>query len=161
MLIYIFCAHFQCLPACGPILPPICLWRYNRKHKDRQMLDKVMLLCFAGDTITWTLGVRTEKIMAAFRGMHVWPAKHSYASVTDGQTDDGQSDPYVSLCFAGDTKNDTMHYRWWFHSSTDILWSKISPLADVMQIAYRLFFVVTWTFCFAKSSLSAISAVIL
>ena len=54
--------------------------------------------------------------MAAFRGMHVLPAKHSYASVTDGQTDrqtdggtdrqtdDGQSDPYVSLCFAGDTK---------------------------------------------------------
>ena len=44
------------------------------------------------------------------------PAKHSSASVTDGQTDrqtdrrtdgrtdDGQSDPYVSLCFAGDTK---------------------------------------------------------
>ena len=47
------------------------------------------------------------------------PAKHSYASVTDGQTDrrtdrrtdgqtdrqidDRQSDPYVSLCFAGDT----------------------------------------------------------
>ena len=23
----------------------------------------------------------------------------------DGRTDDGQSDPYVSLCFAGDTKN--------------------------------------------------------
>ena len=23
---------------------------------------------------------------------------------TDRQTDDGQSDPYVSLCFAGDTK---------------------------------------------------------
>ena len=43
--------------------------------------------------------------------MHVSPAKHSYASVTDGRTDrrtdrrtdDGQSDPYVSLCFAGDT----------------------------------------------------------
>ena len=40
------------------------------------------------------------------------PAKHSYWRVTDGQTDrqtegqtdDGQSDPYVSLCFAGDTK---------------------------------------------------------
>ena len=46
--------------------------------------------------------------MAAFRGMHVSPAKHSYGSVTDGRTDgqidDGQSDPYVSLCFAGDTK---------------------------------------------------------
>ena len=49
--------------------------------------------------------------------MHVSPAKHtcSYGSVTDGQTDgrtdgqtdgrtdDGQTDPYVSLCFAGDT----------------------------------------------------------
>ena len=35
------------------------------------------------------------KIVAAFRGMHVSPAKHSYASVTDGQTDgrtDGQMD---------------------------------------------------------------------
>ena len=44
------------------------------------------------------------------RGMHVSPAKHSYGSdrrtdrQTDGQTDDRQSDPYVSLCFAGDTK---------------------------------------------------------
>ena len=49
--------------------------------------------------------------------MHVSPSKHSYGSVTDGrtdrrtdrqtdrQTDDGQSDPYVSLCFAGDTGN--------------------------------------------------------
>ena len=36
--------------------------------------------------------------------MHVSPAKHSSASVTDGRTDDGQSDPYVSLCFAGDEK---------------------------------------------------------
>ena len=60
------------------------------------------------------------KIVAAFRVMHVSPAKHSYGSVTDGrtdrqtdgrtdrqtdgQTDDGQSDPYVSLCFTGDTK---------------------------------------------------------
>ena len=54
-------------------------------------------------------------IVAAFRGMHVSPAKHSYAWVprkcdyltdthTDGQTGAGQSDPYVPLCFAGDTK---------------------------------------------------------
>ena len=46
--------------------------------------------------------------------MHGSPAKHSYAwlprkhdyrtvSHTDGQTDAGQSDPYVQLCFAGDT----------------------------------------------------------
>ena len=27
---------------------------------------------------------------------------------TDGQTDDGQSDPYVPLCFAGDTKINPM-----------------------------------------------------
>ena len=36
------------------------------------------------------------------------PAKHSYGSVTDRQTDrwtdDGQSYPYVSLYLAGDTK---------------------------------------------------------
>ena len=60
--------------------------------------------------------------MAAFRGMHVSPAKHSSGGVTDGRTDrrtdgrtdrqtdrrtdDEQSDPYVSLCFAGDTKMD-------------------------------------------------------
>ena len=53
--------------------------------------------------------------MAAFRGMHVSPAKHSFRKCdrqtdertdgrTDRQTDDGQSDPYVSICFAGDTK---------------------------------------------------------
>ena len=53
--------------------------------------------------------------MAAFREMHVSPAKHSFGKCdrradrqTDGradrQTDDGQSDPNVSLCFAGDTK---------------------------------------------------------
>ena len=61
------------------------------------------------------LVVRTKqkevKIVAAFRGMHVSPAKHSYGSVTDGQTD-GRTDRQttsdkvipVSLCFAGDTK---------------------------------------------------------
>ena len=50
-------------------------------------------------------------IVAAFRGMHVSPVKHSYAlhmyyqeSVTTGQTHAGQSDPYVPICFAGDTK---------------------------------------------------------
>ena len=31
------------------------------------------------------------------------PAKHSFGKC-DRRTDDGQSDPYVSLCFAGDTK---------------------------------------------------------
>ena len=60
----------------------------------------------------------TLNIVAAFRGMHVSPAKHSYAwlprkcdyrtdtrtdTQTDGQTDARQSNPYVPLCFAGDT----------------------------------------------------------
>ena len=40
--------------------------------------------------------------MAAFRGMHVSPAKHSYASVTDGQTDrrtDRQTtDKVIPMC---------------------------------------------------------------
>ena len=44
--------------------------------------------------------------MAAFRGMHVLPAKHSFGKCDRKvwQTDDGQSDPCVSLCFASDTK---------------------------------------------------------
>ena len=57
-----------------------------------------------------------SNIVAAFRGMHVSPAKHSYGwlprkcdywtdTQTDGQTDAGQKDPYVLLCFAGDTKS--------------------------------------------------------
>ena len=41
------------------------------------------------------------KIVAAFRGMHVSPAKHSFGKC-DRRTD-GQSDPYVSLCFTDDT----------------------------------------------------------
>ena len=47
-------------------------------------------------------------------------AKHSYGSVTDGRTDrqtdgqtgDGQSDPYMSLCFAGDTKIAVMNINY-------------------------------------------------
>ena len=59
--------------------------------------------------------------MAAFRGMHVSPGKHSYVSVTDRQTDDGQSDPYVSLCFTGDTS---------YVSVTDRRRTKWSCLSD-------------------------------
>ena len=53
---------------------------------------------------------KLSNIVAAFRGMHVSPAKHSYAWLsrkcdyrtdrhTHTQTDAGQSDPYVPLCF--------------------------------------------------------------
>ena len=56
--------------------------------------------------------IRIEiKIMAAFPGMHVSPAKHRYAwlprkcdYLTDRHTDPNQSDPHVPLCFVGDTK---------------------------------------------------------
>ena len=105
------------------------------------------VLCSQGEDVKQTITQRltdahdNRKIVAAFRGMHVSPAKHSfgkcdrkvwqtdrqtngqttdkvipmcrYASQatqkekcdrqTDRQTDDGQSDPYVSLCFTGDT----------------------------------------------------------
>ena len=67
-----------------------------------------------------------EDTVAAFGGMHVLPAKHCYAWLprkcdyridrhTDGQTDTGQSDPYVSLCFAGtikDLKFDFQFHDW-------------------------------------------------
>ena len=60
-----------------------------------------------------------SNILAAFKGMHVSPAKHGALCVTskkvrlrdrhthrrtNGQTETGQSDPYVLLCFAGDKK---------------------------------------------------------
>ena len=58
-----------------------------------------------------------KNIVAAFRGMHVSPAKNIaigdyLESVTTrqtdtrtaGQTDAEQSDSYVQLCFAGNTK---------------------------------------------------------
>ena len=36
--------------------------------------------------------------MAAFRGMHVSPAKHSSAGVTDGQTDGRTTDKVIPMC---------------------------------------------------------------
>ena len=61
-----------------------------------------------------------ENIVAAFRGMHMLPAKHSYAWLpderTDRQTEAEQSDPYVPLFFTGDTK---------------ILWSRTRSLTLV------------------------------
>ena len=36
--------------------------------------------------------------MAAFRGMHVSPAKHSSASVTDGRTDRQTTDKVIPMC---------------------------------------------------------------
>ena len=84
------------------------MWRQQKQSMtDGQTLDKVITM--------WRFASLAPKIVAAFRGMHVSPAKHSFGKCdrrtdrrtdrqTDRQTDDGQSDPYVSLCFAGDTK---------------------------------------------------------
>ena len=59
-----------------------------------------------------TLQSLLAKIVAAFQGMHVSPAKHTFGKCdgrTDRRTDDGESDPYVLLCFAGDTKTKSAH----------------------------------------------------
>ena len=92
-------------------LPRKCDYRTDaRTHgqTDRQTPDKVIPMC------RYALQA-TQK----FRGMHMSPAKHSYVWLprkcdyrtdtptdwqTDRQTDTGQSDPYVPLCFAGNTK---------------------------------------------------------
>ena len=61
-------------------------------------------------------GNNKSNIVAAFRRMLVSPAKHSYVRLprkcdyrTDRQTDAGQSDPYVPLCFAVDTTRKVCH----------------------------------------------------
>ena len=61
---------------------------------------------------TTTMSTSRAKNSGSILRNAVLPTKHSYRSVTDGRTDgrtdrqkdDGQSDPYVLLCFAGDTK---------------------------------------------------------
>ena len=72
--------------------------------------------------VTLACTCKCLNIVAAFWVMHVSPAKHSYTWLTrkcdyrtdrhrerqtdrqtDGQTDARQSDPYVLLCFPGDT----------------------------------------------------------
>ena len=66
-----------------------CDRRTDRPTGDKQSGSYVGL-CFAGATKIKML-LSTLKIVAAFRGMHVSPAKHSYASVTDRRTD-GRTD---------------------------------------------------------------------
>ena len=43
-------------------------------------------------------GVKILNIVAAFRGMHVSPAKHSSGGVTDGQTDRQTTDKVIPMC---------------------------------------------------------------
>ena len=72
-----------------------------------QLINRKHVICSRFDS----------NIVATFQGMHVLPAKHSYAWLprkcdyrtdthrrADRQTGAAQSDPYVPLCFGGDTK---------------------------------------------------------
>ena len=77
-----------------------------------------VLFCKTIDDVTFRFSLRQhvwqplKNIVAAFRGMHVSPAKHNYATkkvwLLDRhkyrRTEARQSDPYVPLCFTGDTK---------------------------------------------------------
>ena len=83
----------------------------------------------------------TMNIVAAFRGMHVSPAKHNYVWLprkcdyrtdrhTHTQTDAGQSDPYVPLCFAGDTKKETSHLADHIRHPLKLHWGQW-PLKDL------------------------------
>ena len=90
-------------------------------------------------TLTKDLSLTIE-YRAAFRGMHVSPAKHSFGKCdgqtdrqTDGQTDDGQSDPYVSLCFAGDTKSAYWSYYWVFYCRLVWKWRVLASCWHMLQ----------------------------
>ena len=59
-----------------------------------------------------------QNIVAAFRGMHVSPANQEKCDYctdrhTHTQTDAGQSDPYLPLCFTGDTKSFIYLCQWY------------------------------------------------
>ena len=55
---------------------------------------------------SWECMCRLRNIACAYQ------EKRDYQNlVTIGQTDFGQSDPYVSLCLAGDTKSTGSHYK--------------------------------------------------
>ena len=71
-------------------------WKYFLKFENQHWVKN------QGVNTHWTQ--KLSGALEAFQGMHVLPAKHSYAWLprkydyrTDTQTDAGQSDPYVPL----------------------------------------------------------------
>ena len=54
----------------------------------------------------------------AFSGTQVVPAKAKRDRRRDRQIDDGQSDPYVALCFAGTTKTSVPRNEWAQHKQS-------------------------------------------
>ena len=114
------------------------------------------------------------EIVAASRGMHVSLAKHSFAWLprkmttgqterqTDGQTDAGQSDPYVPLCFA-DKKDSCIRHgpfdilgggAWNFFPGQEIFfrqfWSKIiffaGPSGRIIFFITKSYNIHVWAF---------------
>ena len=52
-------------------------------------------------TLSYSLAMKHKKIVAAFRGMHVSPVKHSFGKCdrrTDGQTDRRTTDKVIPMC---------------------------------------------------------------
>ena len=83
----------------NPVINPVTSWLdfYNEATK----IHRIFVMIF----------FYIETIVAAFRGMHVSPAKQLCVTtkkvwLLDGQTDARQSDLYVPLCFAGDPTTD-------------------------------------------------------
>ena len=101
-------------------------------------------------------GYIIKNIVAAFRGMHVSPAKHSYGSVTDGRTDrqtDRQTDrrrTKWSLCVAmlrrrhknirkilmlsKRYESTEVDRRTWLHVHSGTLWSTSNETHQVVEI---------------------------
>ena len=124
------CVSWKLLKSCQKLLRPFYCYLNGR--------DLHETLNCTRETLRWTQNKRltdrynymyvylTLNIVAAFRGMRVLPVKHSYAWLprkrdyqesvttgqTHGQTDAGQSDPYVPLCFVGNTKMIMITYRY-------------------------------------------------
>ena len=107
----------------------ICLWI------NRNLLN---LLLFSGlslvplKTLIWNLvcefwrNTDNMKKEAAFRGMHVSPAKHSYASVTDRRTDGRTTDKVIPMCrFASQATQK------WFPFSFDLFHTSYLPLLEL------------------------------
>ena len=100
------------------------LQKYIKKNSSQYLKKTEQYL----DTINFE-----QNIVAAFQGMHMSPAKHSYVWLPrkrdywiDGQTrqtDARKSDPYVSLCSAGDTKIKNTAKFWQKKYETNLIWS--------------------------------------
>ena len=81
-----------------------CIWSISLQKEARRskgnipsdihLYRQIVSIDKEKDQTTWN----HPKIVAAFRGMHVSPAKHSYGCVTDGRTDRQTTDKVIPMC---------------------------------------------------------------